>query len=53
MHFRLAMTVDILKSFLKETHFGLKYLILLNPKIEDGKKEELSFLNERNVTHAV
>lgn len=53
MDFRPAMTVDILKSFLKETHFGLKYLILLNPKIEDGKKEELSFLNERNITHAV
>ena len=47
------MTVDILKSFLRETHFGLKYLILLNPRIEDGKKEELSSSNERNVTHAV
>ena len=47
------MTVDILKSFLRETHFRLKYLILLNPRIEDGKKEELSFSNERNVTHAV
>lgn len=53
MDFRSAMTVDILISFLKETHFGLKYLILLNSKIEDGKKEEHSFLNERNITHAV
>ena len=47
------MTLDILKSFLRETHFRLKYLILLNPRIEDVKKEELSFSNERNVTHAV